>query len=323
MKVFLTGGSGFVGLRLARALRDRGDEVLALVRSETRGAPLAEMGCSLVAGDITDPAVLSRDLAGCEGVFHVAGVYKVGIPAEERPAMYAGNVTGTERVLDAAVAAGASRILYVSTIGTFGNTCGEVVDEAYHRPAGGYVSYYDETKHLAHVAAEERIARGGPIVIVQPGGIYGPGDHSEVGALMRQACQGKYKVHMFPETGLNMVHVDDAVQGILLAFDRGRIGESYVIGGDIVRLKELFDRVAAICGTAPARLRMPRALIKAAIPFGRLVGKVMGLPPNLGEIVRASDGVTYWARDDKARRELGYAPRSLDQGLRETLGRVA
>jgi nucleoside-diphosphate-sugar epimerase len=229
-------------------------------------------------------------------------------------------VRGTERVLDAAMDAGVDRIVYVSTINIFGNTNGQTVDESYRRDeADGFVSTYDETKYRAHRIAEERAAQGAPIVIVQPGSVYGPGDHALVGQMIEQASTGKMPAKAFPELGLNMVHVDDVADGILLAHDKGKVGESYVLGGEITTQGELIDKAAVIGGQKPPRMKVPPVMLKAMIPVGRWVGPAMGLPPNFREMISAAHNVTYWAKDDKARRELGYAPRDLDTGLRETI----
>ena len=137
--------------------------------------------------------------------------------------------------------------------------------------------------------------------------------------MIDQAATGKLKMRMFPETGFNLVYVDDVADGILLAHDKGEIGQSYVLGGEITRMGDMVDKVSEIAGrNAPTRT-LPTAMMKMAIPIGPLVGKAMGFPPNLRELIRTSDGVTFWAKDDKARRELGYAPRDMDTGLRQTL----
>jgi nucleoside-diphosphate-sugar epimerase len=320
VRAFLTGGTGFIGGHVARRLRERGDDVVALVRSPDRAAGLREAGCELVEGALSDAGAIRRGLEGCDTCFHVAAVYKVGVPKSEHAAMEDSNVRGTERVLDAAIDAGVQRIVYVSTVGVFGNTHGEVVDESYSRDeAKGFLSCYDETKYRSHQIARDRIARGAPVVIVQPGGVYGPGDHSEIGNMIDQTRTGKLRMKAFPELGFNLVHVEDVAQGILLAHDRGRIGESYVLGGRISTMGELIDKVAALSGRNPPRLTLPPVLAKLSAPFGPLVGPALGFPPNLGEAIRAAHGVTYWAKDDKARSELGYAPRDLDTGLRETL----
>src|SRR3954449_1172175 len=233
MRVFVTGATGFIGGHVARKLRERGDDVVALVRSPDKAGRLRELGCDLVEGDLSDEAAIKKGLEGCDAVIHVGAIYKVGIPKKEREPMWDANVGGTERVLDAAHEAGVKRIVYVSTCNVFGNTHGEVVDETYRRPGDDYLSYYDETKYLSHQVAKERIAKGVPIVIVQPGGVYGPGDHSEVGNVIDQTRTGKLKALPFAGLGLNLVYVDDVADGIMLASDKGEVGESYVLGGEI------------------------------------------------------------------------------------------
>jgi dihydroflavonol-4-reductase len=319
MKAFVTGGTGFIGGRLIRKLRERGDEVVALVRSPAKAADLRDLGVELAQGDLASEQAIRDGVRGCDAVFHVAAVYKVGIPASEREDMWDSNVRGTERVLDAAIEAGVPRIVYVSTVAVFGNTRGQVVDEGYERNGEDFLSCYDETKYRSHQVARDRIAKGAPIVIVQPGGVYGPGDHSELGNIIDQTRTGKLRMLMFPETGFNLVYVDDVADGILRAHDSGKAGESYVLGGEIARMRDLIEKVAEISGRKAPKRELPVAAMKMAIPIGPLVGKVMGFPPNLRELIRTSDGVTFWATDEKARRELGYAPRDMDTGLRQTL----
>jgi nucleoside-diphosphate-sugar epimerase len=319
VRAFVTGGTGFIGGRLIQRLRERGDEVVALVRSREKAAELESQGVELVEGDLSSSDTIRAAVEGCDSVFHSAAVYKVGIPESEHEAMYDANVRGTERVLDAAFQAGVGRIVYISTVNIFGNTHGEVVDESYQRPEGEYLSYYDETKYLSHQVAKERIAKGVPIVIVQPGGVYGPGDHSELGNVIDQTRSGKLKALPFAGLGLNLVYVDDVVNGILLAHDRGQVGQSYVLGGEIVTMRDLVNKTAALAGRKPPKRELPSGVIKLVAPAGPVVGKLMGFPPNFRELISASDGVTYWAKDDKAREALGYAPRDLETGLRQTL----
>jgi nucleoside-diphosphate-sugar epimerase len=319
VKAFVTGGTGFIGGRLVRKLRERGDDVVALVRSPDKALELERLGVELVKGDLTDVEAIRRGTDGVDGVFHGAAIYKVGIPKSQRGEMYETNVRGTERVLDAAIQAGVPKIVYVSTVNVFGNTKGDVVDESYKRPGNDFLSYYDETKYESHQVALDRIAKGAPIVVVQPGGVYGPGDHSEIGNMIDQASKGKLFAYMFPETGFNLVHVDDVADGTILAFDRGEPGQSYVLGGEISTMRSLVDKTSEITGRKPPKRDLPVGVLKAVAPAGPLVGKIMGFPPNFRELITVSDGVTYWAKDDKARERLGYAPRDLDTGLRQTL----
>jgi nucleoside-diphosphate-sugar epimerase len=199
MRVFVTGGTGFIGGHVIRALRARGDEVRALVRNPDKGRPLAELGCELVSGSLESRAAIASGMEGCDAVIHGAAVYEVGIPESEHRAMYEANVLGTENVLRAALDAKVPKVVYISTVAAFGNTHGEVVDESYEHPRGSFTSYYEETKVEAHRLAKRLIAEEGlPCVIVQPGGVYGPDDHSAVGRQMNQFLAGRMPLLAFP-----------------------------------------------------------------------------------------------------------------------------
>jgi dihydroflavonol-4-reductase len=318
VRAAVTGGAGFIGRSLVRQLRARGDTVVCLVRDAARAGALRELGCELVEGDLASMPgeTLRGALAGADALLHLAGSYRIGIPATEHVAMYQANVVGTRAVLDAAIAAGVPRIVHVSTANVYGNTHGRVVDETYRRPQPPrFLSYYDETKYLAHLAAEERIDAGAPILIALPCMTYGPGDHSQVGATIGQAMAGRLPVLNAPELGGNLVHVDDLAGGILLVHDKGSIGQEYVLGGEIATLREVVRRAAALAGRRPPLLSTPSWLLGAVGPLGGLIGRALPGAPNLEEMVRASTGVTYWATDAKARVELGYQPRDLAAGL--------
>ena len=304
-----------------RKLRERGEDVVALVRSPDKALELERLGVQLVKGDLTDTDAIRRGLEGADACFHGAAIYKVGIPSSEREQMHDTNVRGTERVLDTAIEAGVPRIVYVSTVNVFGNTNGQIVDESYKRSVAdnGFLSYYDQTKYEAHQVALDRIAKGAPIVIVQPGGVYGPGDHSEIGNMIGQFRSGRMPMVPFPDLGFNLVHVDDVAGGCILALEKGEIGQSYVLGGEIATMRGLVDKTAEIAGRKPPKRDLPVGVLKVVAPAGPVLGKIMGFPPNFKELISVSDGVTYWAKDDKARERLGYSPRDLDTGLRQTL----
>jgi nucleoside-diphosphate-sugar epimerase len=320
VRVFVTGGTGFIGGHVVRKLRGRGDDVVCLVRSPEKAEELASLGCELIEGDLGDTAAIGRGLAGCDAAIHGAAIYEVGIPKSRRGDMYDANVLGTERVLRAALEAKTSKVVYISTIGAFGNTNGQVVDESYEHPGQSFTSYYEETKYRAHQVAKRLIAEEGlPCVIVQPGGVYGPEDHSELGNIMNQFLARRLPLLAFPDLGMNMVHVDDVADGVLLALDRGKVGESYALGGEITTLRGLIEALARVVGRKAPKRSMPSAIIKASAPFGPVIGPVLGFPPNLREMISSSDGVTFWAKHDKAMEELGYSPRGLEPGLRDML----
>ena len=321
MRVFVTGGAGFIGSAVVRQLRARGDEVSAAVRDPDRARVLRDLGCRLVRSDLSSIAELTGLMAGSDAVIHGAGSYRVGIRARERQAMADSNIGATSRVLAAAEAAGIARIVYVSTVNVFGDTHGDVVDETYRRDTGaGFLSWYDETKYRAHVLAEERIAGGAPVVIAMPGQVYGPGDHSGVGEQLDGAFRGRLFSLSLTDLGVCLVHVDDLAGGLLATLDRGRIGQSYVLDGEPVRLIDALRIAARLGDRRLPGLSMPTRLLRLMVPLSGVLGGRLGVPANLAEVLSAADGVTYWASHAKASLELGFAPRPLEAGLRDTYG---
>jgi dihydroflavonol-4-reductase len=235
--------------------------------------------------------------------------------------MWDANVGTAERVLDAAIAAGVPRILYISTWNIVGNTHYRVVDERHRRaPDEGFLTWYDETKYRAHEAAEARIAQGAPIVIGMPSQVYGPHDHSAASGQLGLAHAGRLPYLAFADAGLGWVHVHDLAEGLVAALDRGRIGEAYGLGGECWRLGESVAIAARVGGHRPPRLRVPTGLLRLAAPLNDAVGGLPGMPADLREIIRSASGVTFWGSHEKASRELGFAPRTLAQGVADTWG---
>jgi nucleoside-diphosphate-sugar epimerase len=323
MRVFVTGGAGFIGRSVVRQLRLRDDAVTGVVRDPKDGG-LGHEGAVAIAGDLSDVSTIVGQLAGHDALIHLAGSYRIGIRPDERRSMWEANVGTTQRVLTAAVEAGVQRIVYVSTVNVFGNTRGRLVDESYVRdPRKGFLSWYDDTKWQAHLLAVGHVNRGDPVVIAMPGQVYGPGDHTQVGGQLRQAFQGKLRYRVLDDAGLTWGHVDDIAAGILAVLDRGRLGESYILAGPAHRIREAIAIAADLGGHRPPRLAVPTTTLRALAPLaGRLSPMLrsrLALPDNLHEVLSASAGVTYWATADKARRELGFEPRDLRSGLRDWL----
>jgi dihydroflavonol-4-reductase len=315
-RVFVTGATGFIGRRVVVRLLDRGDEVIAAVRDPSRATDLSEEGATVVADDLSNVGRLAENMHEVDAAIHLAGSYRVGIPRDERGAMWDANVGTTTRFLDAAEAARVPRLVYVSTVNVFGNTRGRVVDETYRRDLGeGFLSWYDETKFGAHEVAEQRLRAGAPLVIVLPSQVYGRRDRSSFGEQLRRASAGDLRYRALDEVGVGLVHVDDLADGIVAALDRGVVGESYVLSGPTTRLRDAVDLAARAGGRRAARIRLPSRALRLLAPLGRLIGQ-----PNLRELVSASAGVTYWASSEKAERELGFRPRDLETGFADTFG---
>jgi nucleoside-diphosphate-sugar epimerase len=218
---------------------------------------------------------------------------------------------------------GVPKTVYVSTVAVFGDTKGKLADESYYQ-GGPFVSEYDRTKWLAHYkVAVPMIERGAPIIIVQPGGVYGPEDTSLLGQQMMAFYRGQMPAVMGPDTTVTYAHVEDIAEGIILAAEKGEIGESYVLAGPAVPLGEMYDFWAQITGKRSPALRIPTSLIK---PFGPVIGALAALLPLLEMFSQESVnllGATYMAAANKARAKLGWQPRSLHEGMTETFEWIA
>jgi nucleoside-diphosphate-sugar epimerase len=323
MRYALTGATGFVGGELARQLVGAGHDVVALVRTPGRAAALRELGVELVAGDLDDTAALDRLLTGrdgagtVDGLFHVAGWYRLG--DRDRSPGQRVNVEGTRNVLLTAQRAGVPRVVYTSTLAVNSDTRGRVVDESFTF-RGTHLSEYDRTKAAAHEVAEQFAADGLPVVIVMPGGIYGPGDTSQVGQFIEQVVAGGRPQAPGGSGAGKPVwcHVADIAAGHLLAMERGAAGESYMLAGEPATLADVLQRVAQLAGTK-GPIVVPAAMVKATGRVMEPLSRLLPIPPTFHpETVRAALA-TYLGTPAKAERELGWRGRSLDQGLAETV----
>jgi len=319
MKLLVTGATGFIGGRVARLLLEAGHEVRALVRSRAKAESqaLEKEGIALADGDITDRASLRKAMEGVDGVYHLAAWYKVG--ARDKEVARAINVDGTRNVLETMRDLGVPKGVYTSTLAVFGHTHEKVVDESY-RPEEPYVSEYDRTKGAAHFDVALPLMRAGlPLVVVQPGLVYGPGDTSQVRDIWIQ-----YLTRKLPAVPKGVAycwgHVDDTARAHLLAMEKGRPGEAYITAGPVHTLDEAFAIAERITGVRPPRLHMGPTMLKAMAAVTSVVEKVVSVPEQMAsETLRVSAGVTYLGSAEKARRELGFTARPLEEGLRETL----
>ena len=318
-RIWLSGATGFVGKAVAQLLRSRGDEVIAPVRDRRRAEQLLDMGVTVIEDDLSDVDRMAETMKDVDAAIHSAGSYRVGITRQERGAMWDANIGTTTRFLDAAEAAKVPRIVYVSTVGTFGNTKGKVVDETYRRNIrDGFVSWYDETKFGAHEVVLQRTRTGAPIISVLPSQVYGPGDHSSIGEQLALAHAGKLPYRALDGVGLGFVHVDDLAVGIVAALDRGAAGRSYVLSGPRHRLKDALAIAARLGGKRLPFFAIPNVALRMLAPAGRFVGQA-----NMREVVEAAAGVTYWASNERAAEELDWHPRELEEGLNDTFEALA
>ncbi len=317
VKYFVTGSTGFIGGHLTRRLLTDGHAVVSLVRSPSLAADLALQGAVLSPGDVTDRESMRSGMHGVDGVFHLAGWYKIGA-RDTSPARRI-NVDGTRNVLSLALELGIPRVVYTSSLAVFSDTGGRVMDESY-RPRGPWVSDYDRSKWEAHFEVAEPLIREGlPLRIVMPGAVYGPADPSQVGIMLRQYL--RRRLPLLPRrTALCWGHVNDTVTGHLLAMEKGAPGESYILAGPHHTLIEAFTLAEGITGIPAPRLRAGPGVLRTAAAASRVLGTVLPLPATYrAESLRVAAGVTYLGSDAKARRDLGFDPRPLATGLAETL----
>lgn len=317
MKYFITGATGFIGGALARELAKRGHEVAALVRTPAKAQDLTALGVNVYQGDITERESLRLPMKGVDGVFHVAAWYKIG--AKDKSAAERINVGGTRNVLETMRDLSIPKGVYTSTVAIFSDTAGAVPDERYIFN-GQHISEYDRTKAAAHYTVALPMMQAGlPLVIVQPGLVYGPGDPSAFGTALRQYLRGQLPL-VPTKTAFTWAHVDDIVEGHILAMEKGTPGETYIIAGDVHPMVDALHLAEHMTGIPAPRLHAPPAMMRTMAGIMGVVGRVVPLPETYsGEALRVSAGVTYLGSNAKAKRELGYNPRPLEAGLRPTL----
>jgi dihydroflavonol-4-reductase len=310
MNCFLTGASGFIGANLARRLAARGHRVKALVRAGSDLRGLAGVDCQRVEGEVSQRAALERAMRGCDWCFHVAASYHLWL--RDYAPMYAANVEGTRNVLEAALAAGCRRIVYTSTVGCIGlgrQDQGAVVPGDELTPVSGaqMSNHYKRSKWQAEEVARALAAKGGPVVIVNPSAPIGPWDvkPTPTGQIVLDFLRRKLPGYL--DTGLNWVHVEDVAEGHILAAEKGRVGERYILGhaeGNWT-MKQMLDVLAELTGIPAPKFRVPYGVALAAAYFEEAVSSVTGRPPKapLAGVRMAKYKMFY--NPAKAIRELG------------------
>ncbi len=311
-RYLVTGATGFLGGELAKQLIGRGHAVVALVRDPDRVGILPAIGVEIHRGDITDRASLVQPMTGVDGVFHCAGWYKVGVPSRDAHRI---NVEGTRNVLEVMRDLAVPKGVHTSTVAVFSDTRGAMPDESY-RYNGPHLSEYDRTKWLAHYeVALPMIASGLPLVIAQPGVIYGAGDTSGLRTALVQML--RWRLPWTPRrTAFCWGHVEDTARGLMLAMDKGRTGEAYILTGPRHTFEEVFDLAASLAHVPRPPLHPGPTLMRGAASMMSLVQKAITLPPALTpEALRVMAGTTYLGANDKAVRELGFTARPVEEGL--------
>lgn len=314
MRYAMTGATGFLGGELAGQLRSSEHDVVALVRDPAKATDLRGLGVEVVVGDLDDIAALDRLLEGADGFFHVAGWYKHGRREHER--LRRVNVTGTRNALDAARRAGVPTV-YTSTTAINSDTRGVVHDETYVH-LGPWVTEYDRTKAEAHRIAEEYAAGGLPLVMVMPSVIYGLGDTgSTLGQLTRQIIEGR-PVLGPKDGGCSWAHVQDVARGHVLAMEKGRPGEAYMLAGERASYGEILGLIARQAGRRRPIL-LPNGLVRVVAAITAPLERFVPIPQTMTADAARAGMATYFGDSTKAETELGWKSRPAREGITETV----
>ena len=313
-RALVTGGNGFVGCHVVRALLQEGRAVRVMLRAGADVRTLRGLDYEPFIGDLRDADAVARAAEGCDEIYHIAADYRLWL-LDEAP-MYATNLEGTRNVLAAARRSGVARVIHTSTVGTLGIPADAPGREDVPVSLEDMVGAYKRSKFLAEQAALEAARAGVPVVIVNPSTPVGAFDYkpTPTGRIIVDFLKGRMPAYL--DTGLNLVDVEDVAQGHLLAAERGKVGEKYILGGENLTLGEVFQRLAALSGVPAPKLRIPYALA-----YGFALGAEAVARTITKREPRASLTEVRMARkrmffdSSKARRELGYTPRPVDDAL--------
>jgi dihydroflavonol-4-reductase len=317
--VLVTGGSGFVGSAVARALLARGARLRLLVRPESPRTNLQSLAAEVVVGDMRDPSAMAEALAGCRFLFHVAADYRLW--ARDPEEIVRNNLQGTTSVMEAALAAGVERIVYTSSVATLRLTgTSTPADEKGPLDEAEAVGAYKRSKVTAERIVERMIAdRGLPAVIVNPSTPVGPRDvrPTPTGRIIVEAASGRMPA--FVDTGLNLVHVDDVADGHIRALEKGRIGQRYILGGQDASLGEMLGAIARLTKRRPPRLQLPIGPLAPLAEVAELFGRISGREPFLTKDGLKMARQHMYFTSARAEAELGYSARPYERALADAV----
>lgn len=319
MKILLTGATGFVGAAVARHLLAAGHEVRALVRKGSDRRNVLDLKITLVEGSLQDEPSLKNAVAGCEGLYHVAADYRLWVPNPKE--MYQANVVGTSLLMEAAQAAGVKRIVYTSSVATLGTRAdGRPANEETPVKEADMIGPYKHSKFLAEEVVRKMVREKGlPAVIVNPSTPIGPRDikPTPTGRIIVDCVRGRMPAYV--DTGLNIAHVEDVAAGHLLAFEKGEIGQRYILGGDNLSLAEILGMIAKEAGFKPPTLQLPRAPLYPIAFIMEVLARVTGREPIFTvDSVRMAAKRMFFS-SARAESALGYRHRPAHEAIRDAL----
>ncbi|MBZ5646647.1 MAG: NAD-dependent epimerase/dehydratase family protein [Acidobacteriia bacterium] len=319
MKVFVTGATGFLGSHVARALSQQGADLRLLVRKTSRTDLIDPLNAERVTGDLREPDTLKTAMDGCEMVFHVAADYRLWIPDPDE--MYRSNVEGTRTIIRAAQEAGVRRIVYTSTVATMGFTAnGRPADEDSPVALADMIGHYKRSKFMAEQVALEAGRSGLDVVVVNPTAPIGEQDikPTPTGRIVVDFLKKKFPAYV--DTGMNLVDVAEVAKGHLLAAEKARPGERYILGGENLTLKQILDKLAAITGLPSPRVKLPYAVALAAGVVDTVVtGRLLRREPRVTLDAVRMGRKKMFASSAKAERELGWKTVAVDGALRRAV----
>lgn len=315
-RIFITGATGFVGAAVARKLSQQGHRLVAVARKGGDRRNLQGIAnIEIVEGDLDHPEAWLDRMRGCESLFHVAADYRIWVP--NPAAMHHTNVTGTRKLMEAALAAGIKRVVYTSSVAALGGKGdGSLADENTPSTIGDMTGTYKRSKFLAEEAVREIVIQYGlPAVIVNPSTPIGRGDikPTPTGRIVTEAAAGKMPAYV--DTGLSVAHVDDVAEGHLLAWQRGEIGQRYILGGENLSLGEILTIIATICDRAPPRFKLPRRALYPLAWGAEAVAMLTKREPRLTvDALRMARKKMFFS-STRAETELGYHHRPAQEAL--------
>jgi dihydroflavonol-4-reductase len=318
-RVLVTGGTGFVGSAVARSLLARGYAVTALVRPSSVLANLDGLDLTLAQGDMRDASSVQAAANGARYLFHVAADYRLW--ARDPEEIVHANRDGAQAVMQAALAAGVERMVYTSSVATLGAKSGQdIADETQPLTEQTAIGAYKRSKVVAERLVERMVRdQGLPAVIVNPSTPIGPRDikPTPTGRIIVEAANGKMPA--FVDTGLNLAHVDDVAEGHLLALEKGRIGERYILGGQDVSLRQLLSEIAALVGRKPPTVNLPRGPLYPLAAITEAWAQISGKEPMLTRDALTMSKHHMYFTSAKAEAELGYRSRPYGEALAEAV----